>query len=51
MDGPNESRVRGIVADGGANLANQVREILLDDEGFGPQALLKVGSLSNAFGL
>ena len=49
VDGPNESRVRRIVADGIANLANQVGEILLDDERAGPQTLLK-SLLESAFG-
>src|SRR4029453_12035468 len=40
--GPNEPRVRGIVTDCSTNLADQVREILLDYESGGPQPLLQV---------
>ena len=39
---PNESRIGGIVADGIANLAHQVGEVLLDHECGGPQPLLKL---------
>ena len=42
VHGPDESRVRWIVANRLANLAYEVREVLLGHEGFRPQPLLEL---------
>ena len=42
VDGPDESRPGGIVAERVANLADQIGEVLLDDKRGGPQTLLQI---------